>query len=140
MKRLFILFFLLIFILGLYVFSHNKSVIYSYLINVSGEIKINKKFSRLIKPNYTLYIILKNDKDLIVSAKQIINPKIPLKFSIKPKDILYPEILTYKLKIYATVNKHGKINTLERNDLYSEETDINIFSKNIKILIDYKKY
>jgi len=113
-----------------------KSLILKQIFNISGEISIVTK-NYNFKYNNTLFIIVKNSKDIPIAIKKVINPTFPLKFNIKKENIIYPNLLTYNLKVESILNSHGEIGKLKKGDFYSSIPQYSfIFSKNIKINID----
>lgn len=119
-----------------YLIYKSRIIIYSNLINIHGNIEIEEGLNKGFKPNSVLYIILKNEKGNTFAIKEYINPVFPLKFKITKKNVLFPDLTTFKTNIYATLNYHGEIGSLKKGDLISDNLNINIFSRNANIKID----
>jgi len=133
MRKIFILFFIFIFSYSVYYFRFD---LYSLLIEISGKIEIENELEKNIRPNTMLYIKVRNDKNIIFAIKEIINPVFPVNFSINRKNVLYPDISSFNIKIETTINSHGEVGKIKPGDIYSKPIEANIFSRNIKIKID----
>ncbi|MGC8727799.1 MAG: hypothetical protein ACP5SD_00890 [Elusimicrobiales bacterium] len=133
MKRFFFVF---LFILSAYFGYKNRYDIYAFSANLTGKIEISEDLSKHIKPNSMLYITLKNDKNIIFAVKEIINPIFPLDFKITRKNVLYPDISSFKIKLEAVINTHGEIGKIKPGDIYSSSIEANIISRNLDIKLD----
>lgn len=114
----------------------NRFYIYSLITNINGIIEISDDISKSIKPNSILYIMVRNDKNIIFAVKEIINPQFPLKFKITGKNVLYSDISSFKIKIETNINTHGEVGKIKPGDFYSSDIDATIFSRNINIKIN----
>jgi hypothetical protein len=122
--------------LSVYLGYENRYNIYAFSTNLTGKIEISEDLSKQIKPNSMLYITLKNDKNIIFAVKEIINPIFPLNFKITRKNVLYPDISSFKIKLEAVINTHGEIGKIKTGDIYSSSIGANILSRNLEIKLD----
>ncbi len=73
---------------------------------------------------------------MLFAIKEIINPSFPLNFSINRKNVIYPYLSTFNIKLQCTLNTHGEVGKIKTGDIYSELYKTNIFFKNVKINLD----
>lgn len=109
-------------------------------LNVSGTLRISPEFKDAVfKPNTMLFIILKNDGEIPVAVKKIINPSFPLNFSVTPRNLMLPDLLAPKLRLEVQINQHGQIGTFKTGDMRGELKDpVFIFSRGLQLVIDTK--
>ncbi|NLH39657.1 MAG: hypothetical protein GX445_06310 [Elusimicrobia bacterium] len=116
-----------------------RFLIYSNIIYIKGNIEINEELKKDIKPDTMLYIIIQNEKDTTFAISEIINPVFPVSFRITRKNVLYPDISTFKIKVYATLNKHGEVGNIKSGDMFSQTSKTYIISNRLKLRIDEVK-
>jgi len=135
MKRLYLLFFLLLSALTLYFL---KDPLLASAFDVSGEIGMPEHISKnYFKPNNMLFIIVKNEKDVPVAVKEVINPIFPLKFTLTKKDIILQGLITARIKIGCVLNRSGNVGKMSPGDVYSSApVKTFLFSKNIFLTLD----
>jgi hypothetical protein len=116
----------------------NKDEIIRAVISINVNVKISQNIAdNYYKPNNVLFITVKNSKDVPIGFKKIIGPQYPLKINIKGEDILFPSLVTFKLKLVATMNFDGQIGELKKGDYYSSKIrEINLFCRQADIEID----
>jgi hypothetical protein len=115
---------------------NNRVFIYSNFIHINGEIDIKESFKKEIKPDTMLYIILENEKGTTFAIGEIINPVFPVKFRITRKNVLYPDISTFNIKVYATLNEHGEVGITRNGDMFSQKDNTYFISNRLKLNID----
>ena len=90
--------------------------------NLAGRVEVAPRLLKSAQANnISCSIIVKNEADVPVAVKRIINPSFPLEFSMDNKDLL---IEGYKgnLKVEVQINSHGKLGILQSGDIFSEES------------------
>lgn len=135
MKKLYLLIFLVLTALALYFM---KNFILSSAFDVSGEIAVTAGISdNDFKRNNMLFIIVKNEKDVPLAVKEIINPVFPLKFRLNKKDMILGDLVTARLKLECVLNRSGNIGKMSPGDIYSSDpVKTLLFSKDVKLVLD----
>ncbi|WP_424245793.1 hypothetical protein Dip510_000730 [Elusimicrobium posterum] len=91
---------------------------------------------RLIKyahsKNMTCSLIVKNEADVPIAIKRIINPEFPLTFKVDSKDLLVgnPE---GPVKLEVQINSHGNLGILKAGDMFGSAEGL--FEPNSKDII-----
>lgn len=104
---------------------------------ISGRVEVA---DRLLKSatadNISCSVVAKNEADIPVAIKRIINPSFPLEFSIDKNDLLidsYPG----NIKLEVQINNHGNLGVLKAGDIFGEaEGFYTAGSKDIVLLAD----
>jgi len=104
---------------------------------ISGKVEVSSRLEKRAEmPNNTCSIVVKNEADVPVAIKRLINPKFPLDFEIEEKDLLI-DAFGNNLKMEVYINNHGKLGVLEAGDIFSEKIDgYNPHSRNIVLTAD----
>ncbi len=90
--------------------------------NLAGKVEVAPRLLKSAQANnISCSIIVKNEADVPVAIKRIINPQFPLDFSMDNKDLLI-EGYQGNLKVEVQINSHGKLGVLQSGDIFSEET------------------
>ena len=90
--------------------------------NLAGKVEVSPRLLKSAQANnVSCSIIVKNEADVPVAIKRIINPEFPLEFSMDNKDLLI-EGYQGNLKVEVQINSHGKLGVLQSGDIFSEET------------------
>lgn len=110
--------------------------LYPYLLKkiftISGTISIAEKYKK--KPNFMLFIVLKNKGDIPIAIRKTINPSFPLEFTLTANDLIMPDLLSRKVYIEAYLNNHGVLGKSKTSDMLGRiKKPIFINSKKIEI-------
>jgi hypothetical protein len=101
---------------GVYAVSSHK--IKDNKFSLSGQVQVA---SRLIKNaqanNVACAVIAKNEADVPIAIKRIINPQFPVQFNLSKEDLLL-DSYEGNLKLEVQINSHGKLGVLERGDIF----------------------
>ena len=90
--------------------------------NLAGKVEVAPRLLKAAQANnVSCSIIVKNEADVPVAIKRIINPTFPLDFSIDKSDLLI-EGYQGNLKVEVQINSHGKLGVLQSGDIFSEES------------------
>lgn len=118
-------------------FYYNTGVEEPQKFNLSGRVEV---VSRLVKNaqanNVACSIIAKNEADVPIAIKRVINPTFPLDFNITKDDLL---IDSYEgtIKMEVQINSHGSLGVLKSGDIFGEGAEIySTGSENVLIVAD----
>lgn len=90
--------------------------------NLAGKVEVAPRLLKSAQANnVSCSIIVKNEADVPVAIKRIINPTFPLDFSMDKSDLLI-EGYQGNLKVEVQINSHGKLGVLQSGDIFSEES------------------
>ncbi len=105
--------------------------------NLAGKVEVAPRLLKSAQTNnISCSIIVKNEADVPVAVKRIINPEFPLEFSLDKSDLLI-EGYQGNLKVEAQINSHGKLGVLQSGDIFSEESKTYVSGqKDIVIVAD----
>ena len=105
--------------------------------NLAGKVEVAPRLLKSAQANnVSCSIVVKNEADVPVAIKRIINPQFPLEFSLDKSDLLI-EGYQGKLKVEAQINSHGKLGVLQSGDIFSEENKTYVSGqKDIVIVAD----
>ena len=105
--------------------------------NLAGKVEVAPRLLKSAQAsNNSCSIIVKNEADVPVAIKRIINPQFPLEFSMDKSDLLI-EGYQGNLKLEVQINSHGKLGVLQSGDIFSEENKTYVSGqKDIVIVAD----
>lgn len=105
--------------------------------NISGTVTVPDRLVRMAQSdNNSCAIIVKNEADVPVAIKRVVNPKFPLQFTMGEEDLL-AESLDGALKLEVQINNHGQLGLVKQGDIFgSSETMIKPNSKNVLVQAD----
>ena len=105
--------------------------------NLAGKVEVAPRLLKSAQANnVSCSIIVKNEADVPVAIKRIINPQFPLEFSMDKSDLLI-EGYQGNLKLEVQINSHGKLGVLQSGDIFSEESKTYVSGqKDIVIVAD----
>lgn len=105
--------------------------------NISGTVTVPERLARQAESaNNSCAIIVKNEADVPVAIKRVVNPKFPLEFTMGEKDLL-AESLDGSLKLEVQINNHGQLGLIKKGDIFgSAEGMIKPTSKDILVQAD----
>ena len=82
---------------------------------------------RLRKPaqadNVSCSIVVKNEADVPIAIKRIINPKFPMNFNIGKEDLLIDDV-EGNIKLEVQINSHGNLGVLKSGDIFGESKEL----------------
>lgn len=105
--------------------------------NISGTVTVPDRLVSMAESNNTsCAIIVKNEADVPVAIKRVVNPKFPLQFTMSEEDLL-AESLDGALKLEVQINKHGQLGIVKQGDIFgASEEMIKPTSKNVLVQAD----
>ena len=105
--------------------------------NISGTVTVPERLARQAESaNNSCAIIVKNEADVPVAIKRVVNPKFPLEFTMGENDLL-AESLDGSLKLEVQINNHGQLGLIKQGDIFgSADTMIKPTSKDILVQAD----
>lgn len=105
--------------------------------NISGTVIVPDRLVQLAEAdNNSCAIIVKNEADVPVAIKRVVNPKFPLEFSMGEEDLLTASV-EGSLKLEVQINNHGQLGVVKKGDIFgSVEGLIEPTQKNIAVSAD----
>ena len=105
--------------------------------NISGTVTVPERLARMAEAdNNSCAIIEKNEADVPVAIKRVVNPKFPLEFSMGEDDLLTASV-DGALKLEVQINNHGQLGVVKKGDIFgSAEGMIKPNDKNITVSAD----
>ena len=105
--------------------------------NISGTVNVPERLARMAEAdNNSCAIIVKNEADVPVAIKRVVNPKFPLEFSMGEADLLAAS-LDGALKLEVQINSHGQLGVVKQGDIFgSADGLIKPNDKNIIVQAD----
>ena len=86
--------------------------------NISGTVDVPERLVKIAQAdNNSCSIIVKNEADVPVAIKRVVNPKFPLAFHLGEEDLLTPK-LEGDLKLEVQINNHGQLGVLKEGDIF----------------------
>ena len=104
---------------------------------ITGTVTVPERLAAIAQAdNNSCAIIVKNEADVPVAIKRIVNPKFPLEFSLQTEDLLATEV-EGNLKLEVQINNHGKLGVIREGDIFgAAEYSIKPNSKNVLVQAD----
>ena len=85
---------------------------------LAGTINVPQRLLQLAQAdNNACAIIVKNEADVPVAIKRVVNPKFPLAFSMGEGDLL-TESVEGGLKLEVQINSHGQLGIIKEGDVF----------------------
>ena len=105
--------------------------------NISGTVTVPERLARMAEAdNNSCAIIVKNEADVPVAIKRVVNPKFPLEFTMGEADLLAAS-LDDSLKLEVQINNHGKLGVIKEGDIFgAAEGSIKPNAKNVLVQAD----
>ena len=86
--------------------------------NISGTIQVPERLSALAQAdNNACAIIVKNEADVPVAIKRVVDPKFPLNFTMGEEDLLTQNV-DGSLKLEVQINNHGQLGFIKQGDIF----------------------
>ena len=102
--------------------------------NLTGTITVPERLLQLAQAdNNACAIIVKNEADVPVAIKRVVNPKFPLQFTLGEEDLL-TESVGKELKLEVQINNHGQLGIIKEGDVFgSVDGMITAHAKDINV-------
>ena len=86
--------------------------------DLAGTVNVPQRLLQLAQAdNNACAIIVKNEADVPVAIKRVVNPKFPLSFSLGEEDLL-AESVEGDLKLEVQINSHGQLGIIKEGDVF----------------------
>ena len=104
---------------------------------ITGTVTVPDRLVALAQAdNNSCAIIVKNEADVPVAIKRVVNPKFPLEFTLQEEDLLAANVAG-DLKLEVQINSHGKLGMIKEGDIFgAAEGFIQPNSKNVTVQAD----
>ena len=103
--------------LGFY-FYYNSHVEEAQKFALSGRVEVvNRLLKNAQANNVACSIIAKNEADVPIAIKRVINPTFPLEFELTKEDLLI-DSYEGKIKMEVQINSHGSLGVLKSGDIF----------------------
>ena len=101
---------------------------------ISGTITVPERLASVAEAdNNSCAIIVKNEADVPVAIKRVVNPKFPLAFELGEDDLLASTV-EGDLKLEVQINSHGKLGVIKEGDIFgAAETTVQPNTKEVLI-------
>ena len=101
---------------------------------VAGTVQVPERLLQLTQvDNNSCAIIVKNEADIPVAIKRVVNPKFPLEFTLGEEDLL-TENVEGDLKLEVQINRHGQLGIIKEGDVFGAiDGTITAHSKNVTV-------
>ena len=105
--------------------------------NISGTVTVPERLASMAQAdNNSCAIIVKNEADVPVAIKRVVNPKFPLAFTMGEEDLLAAN-LDGNLKLEVQINNHGQLGVVKQGDIFgSADGAIKPNAKNVTVAAD----
>ena len=122
--------------LGSY-FYYNANVTESQKFALAGRVEVvNRLLKNAQANNVACSIIAKNEADVPIAIKRVINPTFPLEFELTKEDLLI-DSYEGKIKMEVQINSHGSLGVLKSGDIFgSGVQEYDSGSKDILVVAD----
>jgi hypothetical protein len=86
--------------------------------DLAGTVNVPQRLLQLAQAdNNACAIIVKNEADVPVAIKRVVNPKFPLSFSLGEEDLLADSV-SGNLKLEVQINSHGQLGIIKEGDVF----------------------
>jgi len=87
---------------------------------ISGKIEVAERLMKTATAtNVSCAVIAKNEADVPIAIKRMVNPSFPLDFSIGKNDLLI-DSFAGNIKLEVQINNHGNLGVLKAGDIFGE--------------------
>ena len=134
MKKFFVL--LAIASIGIYYYCASRPAEEGHF-SLSGTVTVPERLVQVAEAdNNACAIIVKNEADVPVAIKRVINPKFPLEFVMGEEDLL-AEKVDGVLKLEVQINNHGKLGVIKQGDIFGAvEGPVRATDKQVVVVAD----
>ena len=121
---------------GAYLY-HNSHATEEQKFVLSGRVEVvNRLLKNAQANNVACSIIAKNEADVPIAIKRVINPTFPLDFEITKEDLLI-DSYDGKIKMEVQINSHGSLGVLKSGDIFGNGVqEYSSGSKDILVVAD----
>ena len=85
---------------------------------ISGTVTVPERLIEMAQAdNNSCAIIVKNEADVPVAIKRVVNPKFPLEFTLGEEDLLTSTV-EGRLKMEVQINSHGQLGLIKQGDIF----------------------
>ena len=104
---------------------------------ISGTVTVPERLVAMAQAdNNSCAVIIKNEADVPVAIKRVVNPKFPLQFTLGEEDLLTGTV-EGKLKMEVQINSHGQLGLIKQGDIFGAcETMIEPNSQHVIVAAD----
>ena len=136
MKYFVTVFLLAVLGIGAYLY-HNTVASEPQKFVLSGRVEVvNRLLKNAQENNVACSIIAKNEADVPIAIKRVINPTFPLDFEVTKEDLLI-DSYDGKIKMEVQINSHGSLGVLKSGDIFgSGVQEYSSGSKDVLIVAD----
>lgn len=122
--------------LGIYFYSGTTTTENNKFL-LSGRVEVvNRLLKNAQANNVACSIITKNEADVPIAIKRVINPTFPLNFEVTKEDLLI-DSYDGKIKMEVQINSHGSLGVLKSGDIFGAGIqEYSSGSKDILIVAD----
>ena len=86
--------------------------------NLAGTVTVPQRLLQLAQAdNNSCAIIVKNEADVPVAIKRVVNPKFPLQFTLSEEDLLTDSV-GKNVKLEVQINSHGQLGIIKEGDVF----------------------
>lgn len=105
--------------------------------SLSGTIEVPQRLLPMAEAdNNSCAIIVKNEADVPVAIKRVINPRFPLTFSLGEEDLLAEQV-EGDLKLEVQINSHGQLGVIKKGDIFgAAENPVHAADKQVLVQAD----
>ena len=92
--------------------------------SLAGTVQVPERLLAMAQAdNNSCAIIVKNEADVPVAIKRIVNPKFPLEFSMGEEDLLAEQV-EGDLKLEVQINSHGQLGMIKKGDIFGSANGV----------------
>ena len=105
--------------------------------NMAGTVQVPERLLSLAQAdNNSCAIIVKNEADVPVAIKRVVNPRFPLSFTLGEEDLL-TESVGNDLKLEVQINSHGQLGVIKEGDVFGNvEGFVTAHAKDVVVQAD----
>ena len=87
---------------------------------LSGKVEVADRLLKTAEAtNVSCAIVVKNEADVPIAIKRVVNPKFPMQFNMDKSDLLI-DSYNGNIKLEVQINSHGNLGVLRRGDIFGE--------------------
>jgi hypothetical protein len=88
--------------------------------SLSGKVEVADRLLKTAEAtNVSCAIVVKNEADVPIAIKRVVNPKFPMQFNMDKSDLLI-DSYNGNIKLEVQINSHGNLGVLRRGDIFGE--------------------
>lgn len=87
---------------------------------LSGKVEVAERLMKTATAsNVSCSVVAKNEADVPIAIKRVINPQFPMDFSFDKNDLLI-DSFDGNIKLEVQINSHGNLGMLQAGDIFGE--------------------